>query len=434
MSGWTKLHESATESVHLSELIDDEPDAFALFMLMLAKAGVWGRFPGHPKLLKARVAPMSDRLSAQRISDLLPMLRERGFVTAYVGDSGEPLLYNTNHFAYNGKQAWHRVGKPEFPHPPDFQPPEDLLEYLRDVASGKFKGKAVHLECEKFGIPWDQSLTTPRDYSQGLLPGTTPQDHSLGTPCTTDVRLQTTDYRDNTHLRRAREGTADPAPAAGVEGPQGVCASCDDAQSTATAHGTATPDGETSAPATETIAPAGETITPPGVQTQHATPEPKPPPDHTALVLAIEGAYPQERSGKRRSRLTGFLRELAAPGCRVTEAQLAELLAIDPPLAGGTTAQYVLHAQGVVAGRMAVRSVTELAASETETGGRERVGVGAVLAAAGVAEVDAGRTEEAAEYGRSKLAAFLGSRPAREPPEGGAGVDGGADGTTGEGT
>ena len=197
MNGWTKLHESAVESVNLSELLDEEPEAFALFMLMLAKAGVWGRFPAHPKLLRSRVAPMSDRLTANRIAELIPLLEKHDLITKYEVD-GVPLLCNTKHFTYNGKQAWHRIGKPEFPAPPGFVIPVSLAEYLNEVQAGKYKGKTVAGECAKMNIFIDQSQITPQDDSVGVV-----SDQSQTTPWadatlqTLDVRLQTTDVRND---------------------------------------------------------------------------------------------------------------------------------------------------------------------------------------------------------------------------------------------
>jgi hypothetical protein len=189
MDGWTKLHERTAESVDLAELLDEEPEAFALFMLMLAKAGVWGRFPAHPKLLRARVAPMSERLNAKRIGELLPLLIQRRLVTAYEGD-GMPLLYTTKHFTYNAKQAWHRVGRPEFPPPSGFVLPDSLVAYISDVEAGKYRNKTVETERKKLRLDENQSQTTPQEYSVGVVTVN-------ATEQTLDVRRETLDVRND---------------------------------------------------------------------------------------------------------------------------------------------------------------------------------------------------------------------------------------------
>jgi hypothetical protein len=199
MDGWTKLHASTTQSLKIGNLIDEEPEAFILFTLMIAKAGVWGRFPAHPKLLKGIVAPLSDRLSAQKITELLAVLENStyGLVTRYEVD-GQEYLYNTGHFENNPDQSWHRVGKLELPHPPDWSPPPSLVLYLAKVREGVYKGKKFMAECVKFCIsPQDvptlqelQSQDDSQEQSRDRSPDQVPQ--------TTDVRRETSDFRHET--------------------------------------------------------------------------------------------------------------------------------------------------------------------------------------------------------------------------------------------
>lgn len=194
MNGWTKLHAKTVESEDVAAVIDEDPDAWALFTLMMARAGVWGRYKANPRLLKAAVAPLVDRLTAERIAEVLPVLEARGMVVRYAVE-GQELVALTHHFDYNEKQAWHRVGKPDLPAPPDFIPPEGLLEYLCKVRDGDFKGKTLADECAKFGVPegmitgpvtdrpGDRSETeteaaTETTTFNDTVPGTTPRDYS----------------------------------------------------------------------------------------------------------------------------------------------------------------------------------------------------------------------------------------------------------------
>ena len=196
MGGWTRLYEKSTSSLHLSDLIDEEPEAYVLFTLMVAAAGVWGRFSANPKMLKSKVAPLCDRLSAARIVELLPLLEkpfadddQYGLVRRYqVG--GQEYLCITKHFVYNGKQSWHRVSRPDIPNPQDWLPPNELIAYLCKVRDEKFEKKSLGVECEKFGI-LPESLPTA---DQQLL-WSDPQDPSTG-PLPT--RAQTSDFRRET--------------------------------------------------------------------------------------------------------------------------------------------------------------------------------------------------------------------------------------------
>ena len=169
MGGWTRLHDKTNLSLKVADLIDQEPEAFVLFTLMIAKAGVWGRFPGHPKRLKAVVAPLVDRLTAARIQELLLILEAEPyrFVTQYEVE-GESYLYNTGHFDNNPMTAWHRVGPPDYPHPLDFVPPPGLIEYMRRVHEGKLPTKDFVTECVRLQL---DSMTMIRSIEQKSMTG-----------------------------------------------------------------------------------------------------------------------------------------------------------------------------------------------------------------------------------------------------------------------
>jgi hypothetical protein len=140
--------------------------------------------------------------------------------------NGVSVVCNKNHFTYNGKQAWHRIGKPEFPHPPDFVVPDDLLQYLADVGDGKYGNKTLQVECEKMGLVIDGSETTPADQSLGVVLG------SSHRPVVVDATLQTLDVRRETlDSQTGENGLQTLSPTSPPEGKTGVQADVNDAVS-----------------------------------------------------------------------------------------------------------------------------------------------------------------------------------------------------------
>lgn len=290
METWTRLYEKATESEHLTDVLDRDPEAFVLFVLMMAKAGVWGRFPGNPKLLKARVAPLSERLTPKRIAELLPLLEEpppgerAGLVQRYVDDRGLACLAITNHMLYNSRQQWHRVGAPEFPPPPGFEPPGPLCLYLEKVARGVYRDKTFADECARFRL-------RPEVVQRG---GNAPPQAELPLASETAKPI---------------DETPAPAPEAPPEAP--------------------TPESEPKKRQRRSRA----------ADDQAAV--------HTGLYDALEAAYPNYRDARLRGLLAVYLGLLSQPGCTVNEAQLVAALKREPPLAGSPPDKYMLHVQSM---------------------------------------------------------------------------------------
>lgn len=158
MSRWTKLYSRISESEHMSGVLDAEPEAFALFMLLMSQAGVWGRFPGNLKALKGRVAPLSDRLSAERIGELLEILatppkgEKEGLIILYEHE-GSKCVAIAKHFCYNPQHQWQNINQPEFPPPPGWEPPDELLLYLKRVKEGHYRSRDYEEECLRLGFP-----------------------------------------------------------------------------------------------------------------------------------------------------------------------------------------------------------------------------------------------------------------------------------------
>lgn len=375
------------------ELAELDPFSCLTFTWGLAHCDDWGVISGDPVIFRAQVFPLRTESIAQ-VEGAIDQLVSAGLVQRYERDGKLCLYYPSWDDHQEGLHKRTR-SRTELPLPHGHPMEVDGKDPRRPESSPQ-------ADCGKLGpVGSEQSTEAQKTLPQvdtGECSETfseVPGNSGKFPPKGSEGKLN----EGNTHLTpaRAREGDA---PLACPEGPRGVCELCD------TEPDTSTPDGETTAPAPAPEPPAAETI-----PTTDETPAPQAPPaparkppleqQHKPLWKALEGAYPQRRDRERRRMLDCYLRELAAPGCLITEAQLVECLESDPPLAGGTPQQYLLHAQGRVTGRRS----RDAPAAETD-GGRERVGVEAVLAAAGVAEVDEGQVAQAAEHGQQVLARF----------------------------
>lgn len=367
MANRRTLHRKISLNTELAEM---SPLACLCFTWGIVHADDWGVLYGEPRIFKGAVLPLRDETTTE-VANALDSLVEAELLYRWEENGRVYLWYPTfdDHQEGLGRRTRSRT---EFPLPP--------CHPLRD--------------SESFPeVPGNSHLARAR---RSEVKGS-------------EVK--------RTHTSRARtRGDSDASQAASEPGPQGVCAGSANA-----GDGTAAADGETLRPDSETIATQGGTV---DAQAETlaaaATSRRRPrlslaPADHPQLWTALEGAYPHKRESARKALLSAFVRLLAQPGCRVTETQLASCMEADPPLAGGTPDQYMLHAQGVVAGR--------------DGGARSRAGpapadegptqplAAEVLAAQGVADVTEEEVEEAAVRGRAVLAGFLGRRTTGEDGE-----------------
>ncbi len=138
MDSWSKLTTQCAQSEDLAELADDHPRAFILFTYMIAAARVWGRFPASPRVLKSVVCPMLESMTVETTAEALTELERRGMVTRYPDDDGADCLAVTNHHKHNPTHNWARCGDPKYPHPPGWEIPDSLRDYLAKVRDGKY--------------------------------------------------------------------------------------------------------------------------------------------------------------------------------------------------------------------------------------------------------------------------------------------------------
>src|ERR1017187_3629168 len=137
-STWTKLYESTADSVSMAQLSDEHPRAFCLWTFMLAKARVWGRFPGDLREFRHQVVGLCSYWSPARLEAALKVLENPPFEMVYRYEvDGVSVISNRNHFKYNAERNWSRIGSNQYPHPPGWVPPQSLITYFQNVHGGK---------------------------------------------------------------------------------------------------------------------------------------------------------------------------------------------------------------------------------------------------------------------------------------------------------
>lgn len=124
---WRKLHSKLIHSKNLNMAAYDNPLAERLFFRMIAACDDYGRLPADAWKLKSQTAPMLPE-DLEQIAGAIQTLKEHNLIDLYEVDE-EPYLFLENWFEYQDLK-WFAVGKPEYPHPPDWRPPNDLLEWV----------------------------------------------------------------------------------------------------------------------------------------------------------------------------------------------------------------------------------------------------------------------------------------------------------------
>lgn len=133
---WKKLARRITEDRYLTELFDAYPRAEGVFYRMIAAADDYGRLPADTPLLRAKICPRSS-LPDKKITTEVNRLVNSGKVTRYTVRDEEYLAI-VNYHRYQ-ETDWSKTGKPEYPAPPDWEPPAELVSFVESHATtGKF--------------------------------------------------------------------------------------------------------------------------------------------------------------------------------------------------------------------------------------------------------------------------------------------------------
>ena len=143
MPRWVKLSENIAEDLTIADMLSNgaETRAALLFLMSLPRADLYGVLPGSPRLFKARVCPVA-RTGEKTIERALALLVDRGLVTPFI-NKGQQHLVITNYHKYQDVRWKNYVGPPKVKMPEDWQPPEQLITWLKTLEPEK---RAPYLE------------------------------------------------------------------------------------------------------------------------------------------------------------------------------------------------------------------------------------------------------------------------------------------------
>ena len=165
----------------MAELGEVHPWAALLFTFSLPSANVYGILPANPREYKALVWPASQ-LTFADIEFAIEQQVEVGLLHKYSRTTHgvvRDLLYIKNYHRYQDVK-WYRVGRPEYPLPPEWIVPEELRAYLE--RKGCERPPEFYGLCEEV-LDW--SRTTP-----GPLPDRSCEDSDSDTDTDTEERIR----------------------------------------------------------------------------------------------------------------------------------------------------------------------------------------------------------------------------------------------------
>ena len=152
MKHWTKIRSDVVLSERMADLLDRSPLAYALFMNAKAACDDYGRLPASPRKFKGLVAPLTS-YSPAKVEKAISDMAAGGVITLYRIE-GDDYLEITG---YNDIEEtdWRNVGKPEYPAPEDWQPPEELIRFIATATDGSADKKS-RIYPERYGLSPEQ--------------------------------------------------------------------------------------------------------------------------------------------------------------------------------------------------------------------------------------------------------------------------------------
>jgi hypothetical protein len=144
---WAKVYRNCRDSERLTKLLAKNGFAEAIYWRLKAHADDFGRYLGDAHAVAAGVCPrniIEGHFKLRKVEQALSDMQECGLIAFYEVDGKKYLEivdYNTH-----AHDKWANIGRPEYPAPPDWQPPADLVDFL--VANSKSR----NVTAERYGI------------------------------------------------------------------------------------------------------------------------------------------------------------------------------------------------------------------------------------------------------------------------------------------
>lgn len=161
---YARILRDVTGSERLAVLLDTNPFAEALYWRPKAMADDYGRYHGTPQAVATGCCPrnlLRRGFRLAKIGKALAVLEACGCLSFYEV-AGRRYLLLTDYFSH-AHTRWAHVGRPEYPAPPGWIAPPELVTWLL----GSAHLRAIH--PERFGVTrdnWPEGGEYPGDASR----------------------------------------------------------------------------------------------------------------------------------------------------------------------------------------------------------------------------------------------------------------------------
>lgn len=146
---WRRLYSKLVENEDLAMAGEECEFAERLFFRMIATCDDYGRLPGSAFGLASRACPGIGK-SAKQIMEAVEVLAEHNLIERYQVD-GNDYIHLPGWFEHQA-QKWFATGSPEYPAPPEWEPPASLLEWLAAKRDAKGELGAPIYPPSRYGL------------------------------------------------------------------------------------------------------------------------------------------------------------------------------------------------------------------------------------------------------------------------------------------
>lgn len=205
---WRRLYTKLVENEDLAMAGEECEFAERLFFRMIATCDDYGRLPGSAFGLASRACPGIGK-SAKQIMEAVEVLAEHNLIERYQVD-GNDYIHLPGWFEHQA-QKWFATGSPEYPAPPEWEPPASLLEWLAAKRDAKGELGAPIYPPSRYGL--DDSIldSLPKSPTAEEATEATPEaTHGASIDATSEAQEIEKEVEKINDNDRAREEKDDP--------------------------------------------------------------------------------------------------------------------------------------------------------------------------------------------------------------------------------
>ena len=179
---WTKLRRDIVKSERMATLLERDPLAYSLYLNAKAVCDDYGRLEGTPRKFKGCVAPMVE-LPLADVERALLVMEQVGVIRAYTVD-GDDFIEIVGYNEVEGTN-WRNVGMPDYPPPPWWEPPQELLDFIAESPDPRIKPERYGLTVARPSSDRQASIATRESQRQIQSQRRIPRRRTARPPLTT---------------------------------------------------------------------------------------------------------------------------------------------------------------------------------------------------------------------------------------------------------